>query len=331
MTKRNQFVTKDGLVARSASTSEVLFVRYNLERKKETSRPLSKTDHFGVASWPGWICVAVISESGLRHIHVSGLKIKRLNPPKIIDTNSFSYQVTVYEGDAEPTEPTQVFYFARVPPNIAEGKETEAWLAKFVEDFCRKEIRESQLRSAELERKRLETTPARLPFEASTIDHHQNWRDVGTHLLRKEWICFFEANDQLTAAKTEAEKARLRVEVWKAYIADHKALMGKLPKLSEHDKADLLADDEFIHLLNEAISRPKSPISVVTWQLFRGWIVRNYYRMNDKALQKAFNEDWNYKSNQHKGNTLAKRARALGLLFALKRGRPENSNSLPPG
>lgn len=322
---------KDGAVARSAATNETLFVRYKLERKKETSQNLSRTDHFGVVSWPGWICVAVLPESGLRKIRVSGLKIKKLDPPKIINADSFRYQVTVYEGDVEPTEPVQLFYFAKIPSNIKKDRQIRTWLANFVENFCRKEIQDSQAKSAELERKRLENTPARLPFEANTIDHHQNWRDVGTKLLRKEWICFFQANDRLIEAKTEVEKTHLRVEVWKAYIIDYKALTGKLPQLAEAEKAELLADDKFIHSLNEAMNRPKSSVDIVTWQLFRGWIIKNYYRMNDTALQKAFNKDWNYKPNQHKGNTLAKRARGLGLLFALKRGRPENSNCLPPG
>jgi hypothetical protein len=92
-----------------------------------------------------------------------------------------------------------------------------------------------------------------------------------------------------------------------------------------------LADDEFIRSLNEAINRPRSPVSVVKWQIFNGWIVKNYYRMSDDALQQAFNKDWNYKANRHKGNTLAKCARGMGLRFALKRGRPEKPNLLPPG
>jgi hypothetical protein len=333
MSEAANFIMKNGVVARSTTTNETLFVRYNLERKSisSESQPLSKNDHFCVASWPGWICVAVSAASSLRQICVSGVKVRKLDPPKIIDDCSFAYQVTVYEGESEPTEPTRVFYFAQVAAGLKEGQETKIWLAKFVEDFCRKEIQESQRKSVELEKKRLQDTPARLPFEAGTIDHHDNWREVGTSLLRREWLCFFEANDKLLAAKSEAEKARLRIEVWKAYIVDHKALFGKLPELSESDKAELLADDRFIHSLNGAVNRPKSPVGLVTWQLFSGWIVKNYYRMSDKTLQVAFNKDWNYKANQHKGNTLAKRARSLGLLFALKRGRPENPSSLPPG
>lgn len=184
--------------------------------------------------------------------------------------------------------------------------------------------------------------PAQGCEERATLGQHSNGfinpervaslgDDDATELLSKEWLCFFKANGKLLAAKSDSEIAQLRVEVWKAYIADHKALYGNLPHLSESDKAELLADDEFICSLSEATKRPKSPVSVVTWQLFRGWIVKNYYRMNDETLQKAFNKDWSYKTNQHKGNTLAKHARSIGLRFALKRGRPELPNSLPSG
>lgn len=333
VTKNPGLILKDGIAARSADTNKLLFIRYKLERPSTgtRTRPLSKTDHFGVASWPGWICVGVIPDSGVKHVRVGGLEIRKLDPPKIINDCPFKYRVVVFEGDTEPTDPVEVFYFAEGVPGLKTEQETTDWLTKTVEKFREDEVRESRRISADMERRRLKATPARLPFEQETIDHHKNWREVGTELLRKEWICFFKANDKLLAAKIDSEKARLRIKVWKAYIVDHKALFGKLPELSEGDRAELLADDEFIRSLNEAMNRPKSPVSLVTWQIFKGWIVKNYYRMNDEALQKAFSKDWIYKTNQHKGNTLAKRARGIGLLFALKRGRPENPNSLPPG
>jgi hypothetical protein len=330
-TKNSNLILKDGIAARLADSGKILFTRFKIERASDGDRPLSKTDHFGVASVPGLIAVCISPDSSLKHIRVCGVKILKLDPPKIIDDCPFIYRVIVFEGETEPTDPVEDFYFAEIAPGLKSEQETTNWLTTFVRKFREDEVRESQLKSADMERKRLEATPARLPFEEKTIDHHQNWREVGTKLLSKEWLCFFKANDKLLAAKADSEIAKLRVEVWKAYIVDHKALFGMLPNLSESDKAELLADDEFIRSLNEALSRPKSPVGVVTWQIFNGWIVKNYYRMNDAALQKAFNKDWNYKTNQHKGNTLAKRARGIGLLFALKRGRPENPNSLPAG
>jgi hypothetical protein len=44
--------------------------------------------------------------------------------------------------------------------------------------------------------------------------------------------------------------------------------------------------------------------------------------MNEAQLEEAFVRDWEYK-RRIKGNTLAKRARGIGLLSALKRGRPD--------
>jgi hypothetical protein len=330
-TNNSKLILKDGIAARLSDSNKILFIRYKIERPSTGDKPLSKTDHFGVASVPGFIGVFVSPDSSLKHIRVCGVKIRKLDPPKIIDDCPFIYRVIVFEGETEPTDPVEDFYFAEIRSGLNSEQETTDWLATFVRKFRDDEVRESQRKSADMEMKRLIATPARLHFEDETIDHHKNWREVGTELLSKEWVCFFKANGKLLAAKDDSEIARLRVEVWKAYIVDHKALSGELPKLSESDKAELLADDGFIRSLSEALSRPKSPVDVVTWQMFHGWIVKNYYRMNDAALQKAFNKDWNYKTNQHKGNTLAKRARGLGLLFALKRGRPENPNSLPTG
>lgn len=330
-TKSSNLILKDGIEVRFTDTKKILFVRYKIERPKTDNRFLSRDDHFGVLAWHGGMAVGVMPKSGFRKINVQALKIKKFDPPKIIDDRVFVYRVTLYEGDVEPTEPVQDFYFAEINPASKTEKEINDWLVKTVRDFYEYEIRESQQKSAEIEKKKIEMTPARLPFEEKGIDHYKNWQEVGAKLLRKEWVSFFQANDKLLAARTDSEKVQLRIDVWKAYIVDHKALFETLPNLSENDKAELLADDEFIRSLNAAMNRPKSPVGIVTKQLFNSWLIKNYYRMNDAALQKAFNADWNYKANQHKGNTLAKHARSIGLLFALKRGRPENPNLLPPG
>jgi len=330
-TEKSTFVLRDGIEVRFKETNKILFVRYKIERTATEVKFLSRDDYFGVVSWHGGMVVGVVHKTEFRKINVQALKIKKLDPPKIIDDCAFIYRVTVYEGDGEPTEPVQDFYFAEINPASKTEKEINDWLLKSVRDFYEYEVRESQQKSAEIEKKKFEAAPARLPFEEKQIDHYKNWQEVGTRLLRKEWVSFFNANDKLLAAKTDAEKAQLRIEVWKAYIVDHKALFGTLPNLSETDKAELLADDKFIVSLNSAIKRPKSPVGNITKQLFNSWLIKNYYRMNDAALQKAFNKDWSYRDGQHKGNTLAKHARSIGLLFALKRGRPENPNSLPSG
>lgn len=50
--------------------------------------------------------------------------------------------------------------------------------------------------------------------------------------------------------------------------------------------------------------------------------------MNEAELETAFNREWN---PAQKGSALRKRAERIGLVSALKRGRPEKPNSLPPG
>jgi len=318
-------------VARFADTNKIEYIRYKLKQPSPSSKTLSKADHFGVASFPGFCVVAVIPDSGVKNKFHWGIKVKKFNPLRMIDGEPMLYRVDLFSGETKPTDREEIFFFATVAKELKTKQQKADWLAEKIRDLHERENLENRKKGADLERNRLEKIPTRLPFEAQTIDHYENWRQVGTGLLRKEWPCFFEANDKLLAAKDGPEIARLRIEVWKAYIIDHKAIHGTLPKLSESDQAELLADNEFIRLLNEAINRPKTPVAVVTWRIFCGWLEKNYYRMNESQLETAFASDWNCKPAQHKGNTLAKHARDIGLLFALKRGRPEKPNSLPPG
>ena len=64
-----------------------------------------------------------------------------------------------------------------------------------------------------------------------------------------------------------------------------------------------------------------------------GTIIHKYgwMDMNEGELEEAFARDWNYRPHFYKGNTLAKHARKIGLQFALRPGRPEKPNLLPPG
>src|ERR1017187_5816209 len=194
-TKNSKLILKDGIAARLADSNRILFVRYKIERPSTGDRPLSKTDHFGVASVPGFIGVCVSPDSSLKHIRVCGVKKRKLDPPKIIDDCPFIYRVIVFEGETEPTDPVEDFYFAEIRSGLKSEQEITDWLTTFIKKFRDDEVRESQRKSADMERRRLEATPARLHFEDETIDHHKNWRDVGTKLLSKEWICFFKTNE----------------------------------------------------------------------------------------------------------------------------------------
>ena len=114
-------------------------------------------------------------------------------------------------------------------------------------------------------------------------------------------------------------------------IADHKVLFGKIPDVRQEEAPEILKDNNFHSLLSKAMNAPLTRVDKRDWELATGWVSKNYYRMDEGELEKAFASDWNYIVGQHKGNTLAKRARNIGLLFALKPGRPEKPNNLPPG
>ena len=109
-----------------------------------------------------------------------------------------------------------------------------------------------------------------------------------------------------------------------AYVADHTAIFGKAPDVKTQDAAELFANTYYLGLMNKALSAGGSPVNEVLWRLAIGRLAKGYYRMNEGELEAAFNTDWNYTSSQYKGNTLARYARdKIGLIFALKRGRPE--------
>jgi hypothetical protein len=145
-------------------------------------------------------------------------------------------------------------------------------------------------------------------------------------LLKKEWPQLFAATENLKLAKNEAERADCQRRVLIAYLADNKSLNGCHSNVRQEEAAKLSRDDDYLRLMNEAMNAPKGRVPKIDWQLLNGWIEKNYYRMNDKALEQAFNRDWKYEPSR-KGNTLAKRAHTIGLISALKRGRKPTSLS----
>src|ERR1039457_2783609 len=101
--------------------------------------------------------------------------------------------------------------------------------------------------------------------------------------------------DKSKIAKTEIEKAECKKQTWLAYIADHKAIFEKMPDVRQEEAAELWKDDQFHALMNKAMNDPRELLDKRELQLATGWIVKNYYRMNEKELETAFNKDWNCK------------------------------------
>lgn len=247
-------------------------------------------------------------------------------------------QVLVGSGEFAAENVDEVFWFAMLPLEVA-ALESEADKTKCVANMVldlverrhQEELENLKVEGNARHEAELIKYPARLPHEPQDFDHYKNRADVLWQLLRNDWPRFFEAHDRLTLAKTELERLECQKRVWLAYIADHKAIYGNFPKVKEAEAAELWRDDDYHRLMSDVLNAPRSH-NKRSWQLANGWIEQNYYRMNEAELEDAFARDWNYPPGLHKGNTLTKHAREkLGLRFALKPGRPEKPNLLPPG
>lgn len=246
-------------------------------------------------------------------------------------------QVLVGSGEVTAENVDEVFWFAYLPPEVA-AFQSEADKTKCVANVVLDLV--ERRHQAELEKLKAEGNarheaelikfPARRPHEPLDFDHYKNRADVLWQLLRNDWPRFFEAHDKLQLAKTESERVECQKLVWLAYIADHKAIYGNFPEVKEDEAAELWRNDEYNRLMSDVLNAPRNH-DKRSWQLANGWIGKNYYRMNEAELQEAFARDWNYNPGFHKGNTLAKHARDIGLRFALPRGRREKPNLLPPG
>ena len=246
-------------------------------------------------------------------------------------------QVLVGSGEYIAENVDEVFWFAYLPPEVAtlqsEADRTKC-VANVVLDLVERrhqeELEKLKMQGNARHEAELKKFPTRLPHEPQDFDHYKNRADVLWQLLRKGWPQFFEAHDRMNLAKTELERIESQKRIWLAYIADHKAIYGNFPDVKEDEAAELWRNDDFHRLMSDVLNAPRSR-DKRSWQLADGWIDRNYYRMNEAELEEAFARDWNYPTSLHKGNTLAKHARKTGLRFALRPGRPEKPNLLPPG
>ncbi|NBU10650.1 MAG: hypothetical protein EBS84_16790 [Proteobacteria bacterium] len=194
----------------------------------------------------------------------------------------------------------------------------------------RQQEKEFHTTTEAVEQERLAAQPQRLPHEDPGIDHHANQAEVMQRLLRKEWPGVAAAMDGLKAAKTEAERQEWSRKRFLAYIADHTALHGTPPDVEQTEALKLHRDTDYILTMANALNAPRGRVDKRDWQLAQGWMEKGYYRMSEAELEAAFARDWNY-AKPIKGNTLARRAKRIGLLTALKIGRPEKPNTLPPG
>jgi hypothetical protein len=248
---------------------------------------------------------------------------KKLDQPQNLRGCRMPYRVFIFENESTLKNLKEIFFFPGLPTEIAslnDGQAEVNWLATWFEGFWKSERQQFEMEAKQLEAERLKTTPARFPHEDIEIDHHKNWHESVEKLLKKKWPNLTAAFMAVGEAKTEQEKLKFLA----AYVADYTAIFRESPDVKKEDAAELLKDKSFIVLMNKAYAAPGSPVDEILWQLAIGWLGKNYYRMNEKQLEEAFNRDWNYQPVKHKGNTLAKYARdKIGLQFALKRGRPE--------
>lgn len=340
-------------------TNETIFIRFKLGRTS-SAKQLSKNNlpqivdfHRGegenkitVGSFiltsfeikrGQWVEVRRIEQSKALSSFSSLNEENRQTVIKLSGARRVVYRVIFGRGEKTPENTEEVFLFAAPPTEIESDKtKISQWqtsLGEWVLALINRE-HEELLTKAKAEgiarvEEQLKKYPRRFAHESKTVDHYKNRHEVFVKLLRNQWPRFCHAVDKLKVAKTNEGKSDGEKKVLIAFLADHKANYGFVPDINQEDAAGLSRNDYYIRLMNEALNAPGDSTDKRDWQLVNGWIEKDYYRMNDAALESAFNKDWNYKTKQHKGNTLAKRARNLGLQFALKRGRPENPNSLP--
>ena len=157
-----------------------------------------------------------------------------------------------------------------------------------------------------------------ITIKSRSVDHHSNRKEIATALLRKDYPNFFNAMDGLSKAKDETEKKKWAEKARRGLIVDLKKNTGF--QLDAEGEAELLRDNAFINMLNEANEKPRKEPHPLDWELVLGWIIKGYYKMNEQELAANIKRIIEYGS---KDTTIARHARDLGLETALKRGRPE--------
>jgi len=316
-------------IAHFSDTGKPCFIRLKFHWP---SSPVvvSKEYQFEFKIWHGGAGVAIKKNAGPVY-----LEAVKLDKPQLFHGYLHPYRVDLFQGKHVVTNLNERFYFPCVPLEVDAFKKEKRklnWLAKMcVADFLEREKKQQVAEAKQFEAEKWKATPANFSHEDKEIDHHKNWLESVEKLLKKKWPNLTAAFMAYGGANTEVEKLNFLA----AYVADYTAIFGKAPDVKPEDAAELVKDASFITLMHKANTAPGSPVDAIHWRLAIGWLEKGYYRMNEKQLEEAFNRDWNYQPGEYKGNTLAKYAREkLGLLFALKRGRPEerpfDDSALPP-
>ena len=162
-----------------------------------------------------------------------------------------------------------------------------------------------------------------ITIKSKIVDHHSNRKEVATNLMRKEYPNLFHAHDGLKDAHDENAKSKWAEKARQGFIVDFKKNTGI--QLNAEDATELLKDNDFIKILNEANEKPGKKQNIVAWEIIIYWIKKGYYKMKNQDLAAAV---FKATGEKLKGTTLAKRVGRLGLKTALKRGRPEKKEEL---
>lgn len=317
-------------IASFADTGNLGFVRRQFEWPVIQSGISKIHHHVELTSLGGaWRGYTNKSFSEMTAPHRVSIQPRKLDVPQILHGIPHPFCVDVFHGEQKITNLKERFYFPGLPIEVAAIKNEASrmeWLANCVGDFLQRENKQfnamAQARQKEQEQKFPKCNPAK-SYLQQNFDHHANQREVLLKLLRRKWHRLSRATDKIKNAKTDTEKSDAQTMAWLGFIADHKAIFGKVPDINEKEFAELRNNDKwlvhFSKLMSEAIyETPQGDKR--DWQLASGWIEKNYYRMNAGELEAAFTRDWKYKPGLFKGNSLAKRAQRLGLVSYLTRG-----------
>jgi hypothetical protein len=318
---------KSETIASFADTGHALFVRLKFEWPT-VPLGVSKSDHLYVLVWaggamPGYTKEAISLSTPKRRIPIVATK---LDIPLKRHGLQWPYRVDVFEGDPTLKHLKERFYFLGLPVEVTciqNAKSQLEWLADCVGGLLQREHQQLRAMAEARQKQQLQQFPPRNPakdYMQPNFDHYTNQREVLLKLLGRKWHRLSRAMNELNNAKTEQDRQTM---VWLAYIADCKALFGKLPDINEKDFAELRNNDKwhdnYIRLMSEAVDAiPQQDKR--DWQLAIGWIEKEYYRMNEDELEAAFARHWNYRSGHHKGHTLATRAHRIGLVSYLTPG-----------
>jgi hypothetical protein len=258
---------------------------------QESPQPIS-TGRIMVAPELGAILHNVETYNGL------GFRERRLRKPVEVGGIKSKFCVEVWQlRDGTESRICQTWHLARIPKGHKTG-------ANFVQWILDQEDKQLSAKAA------AESAPLHVEKSSDKprVELRAKHRAACLKLLRREYPHLFRA----------LETKRTKEETRKAYIADLWARDGKAPAVAALEK--LAADSGFTRWLSAALAKPGRKITGAEWALALGWIREKYFAMAPDALRAALNERTGLKLSCE---AWRKRADRLGLVSALKPGRPE--------